>query len=161
MLRIPDVLLRILIDFAGIKVEGSLSIACKQLKEDIAVADANRKTLRSSDDPRRCMLLTQRAGANLVSLDLKDCDWDDDACRSLKNKLPKLSHLDLSGARYVTTNGLKALSSGGKLISFVCNSTRRHSLCKNMKVTPGYIKSLAKISTLRQVRVTGFCQHGA
>lgn len=76
-------------------------------------------------------------------------------CKALANKLPKLQHLNLSGAITISSHGAKNLSRGGALISFASHITKNHPRCKDMKVTPAYIKAFPKFApNLRQLELT-------
>lgn len=75
LLVLPDVILRQVINISGVKCSGALACTSKVMKTNVAIADANRKTLRFSDDPKRFTALVCRASTNLVSLDLSDADW--------------------------------------------------------------------------------------
>jgi hypothetical protein len=156
LLVLPDVLLRIVIDYAGVSRSAALSCVCKVLNSNVAIADKMRKTFRYTDCPTRSKVLVSRAKSNLVCLDLSNCvDWKDADCKELANKLPSLQHLDLSGALEISSHGAKNLARNGGLLSFSCNITKRFSLCKNMRLTAAYVKVLPKFAPkLRQVELT-------
>ena len=187
LLVLPDVLLRIVIDYAGVSRSAVLSCVCKVrlvrmnerraqnrrseklltqfpvplratqvLNSNVAIADKMRKTFRYTDCPTRSKVLVSRAKSNLVCLDLSNCvDWKDTDCKELANKLPSLQHLDLSGALKISSHGAKNLARSGGLLSFSCNITSRFSLCKDMRLTPAYVKVLPKFAPkLRQVELT-------
>lgn len=122
-------------------------------------AQETRKIVRFQDDPARSKLLVMRARGSLVELNLMDCDWTDkdarEVCSTSKTGFPKLAHINLSGAIKLSSRGFKTLTGKhSRLSSFVCHNTPQHSLCKDMRLTPAYIKAISTYPSLHQLELT-------
>jgi hypothetical protein len=92
----------------------------------------------------------------LTTLSLRDCPFlTDPACKLLAARFPLLTTLDVSGCILMTSIGAKKFFQSCKnLTTFTCDATKKHSLRKNMKVNPAYIKALALSTTLTTLSLT-------
>ena len=91
------------------------------------------------------------------TIDMKDCDWcTNDDLRALPQKFPSLQRLDVSGCQGISSIGVRALvkGMGGRLLGFKQDSTARHSLCREMRVTSATIAEVAKAPALLELSLT-------
>jgi len=81
---------------------------------------------------------------------------DDDLRRLGKGLLPALASLDVSGCQHMLSHGVVALvrGLGPRLKDFAQDTTRRHSLCKEMRVTKATLKALAAAPCLERLSLT-------
>ena len=83
---------------------------------------------------------------NVMRIDARDSSLTDEDLRRLgQGLLPSLTSLDASGCQNMTSVGVKALVKGlgARLKEFSQDSTPRHSMCKEMRVTVGTLKAIA------------------
>ena len=73
-----------------------------------------------------------------------------------RSALPNLQSIDVSGCQLMSSNGVKALikNLGVNLRCFKQDSTRMHSLCKEMRVTEGTLKVLATAPAIEEISLT-------
>jgi hypothetical protein len=84
----------------------------------------------------------------LTSLSLRECQFlTDKDYKLLADRFPLLTHLDVSGCRHVSSIGAKKFVQGCKsLTNFRCIFACRS---KDLKVTPAYIKILARSTSMK------------
>jgi hypothetical protein len=93
----------------------------------------------------------------LVSLAVADRDdINDSTLRVAAATWPLLSEIDVSGCQNVSSVGVRALVKGlgSRFTVFKQDTTPRHSLCKEMRVTPGTVGALAGASGLVELSLT-------
>ena len=94
---------------------------------------------------------------NVMRLDARDSSLTDEDLRRLgQGLLPSLTSLDASGCQNMTSVGVKALVKGlgARLKEFSQDSTPRHSMCKEMRVTAGTLKAIAAAPGLESLSLT-------
>ena len=94
---------------------------------------------------------------NVMRLDARDSSLTDEDLRRLgQGLLPSLTSLDASGCQNMTSVGVKALVKGlgARLKEFSQDSTPRHSMCKEMRVTVGTLKAIAAAPGLESLSLT-------
>ena len=112
----------------------------------------------SSTGTRHATLVTLESLAaalpNVTRLDARDSSLNDEDLRALgSGLLPSLTSLDVSGCQSRSSVGVKALVKGlgARLKEFSQDSTPRHSLCKQMRVTQGTLKAIATAPALESL----------
>ena len=92
---------------------------------------------------------------NVMRLDARDSSLTDEDLRRLAC-WPSLTSLDAGGCQNMSSVGVKALVKGlgTRLKEFSQDSTPRHSLCKEMRVTVGTIKAIAAAPRLECLSLT-------
>ena len=94
---------------------------------------------------------------NVMRIDARDSSLTDEDLRRLgQGLLPSLTSLDASGCQNMTSVGVKALVKGlgARLKEFSQDSTPRHSMCKEMRVTVGTLKAIAAAPGLESLSLT-------
>ena len=94
---------------------------------------------------------------NVMRFDARDSSLTDEDLRRLgQGLLPSLTGLDTSGCQHTSSIGVKALVKGlgARLKEFSQDSTPRHSLCKEMRVTVGTLKAIAAAPGLESLSLT-------
>ena len=94
---------------------------------------------------------------NVMRIDARDTSLTDEDLRRLgQGLLPSLTSLDASGCQNMTSVGVKALVKGlgARLKEFSQDSTPRHSMCKEMRVTVGTLKAIAAAPGLESLSLT-------
>ena len=102
-------------------------------------------------------LLASSEFQNVMRLDARDSSLTDENLRRLgQGLLPSLTSLDASGCQNMTSVGVKALVKGlgARLKEFSQDSTPRHSMCKDMRVTVGTLKAIAAAPGLESLSLT-------
>jgi hypothetical protein len=115
------------------------------LKPDDPAKAAAALTALSLSHPGACRLCARDSGLT-----------DDDLRRLGKGLLPALTSLDLSGCQNMSSLGVVALvrGLGPRLKEFAQDATRKHSLCKEMRVTKATLKALVAAPGLERLSLT-------
>lgn len=86
----------------------------------------------------------------------RDCDWLTNEALLTLCRIGSWRSIDLSGCQAVTSQGVRSMvvAMGERLEGFTQDSTTKHALCRQMKVTMHTIKVISTAPKLQTLRLT-------